>query len=320
MRALVTGCAGFIGSNLARKLLQEGWEVVGLDNLDPYYDLGIKEHNLAQLSVLDGFEMIRGDLNDPQSLDSAFSQPPDVMVHLAARAGVVPSFQDPAGYARANIEGTISLFQAASRAGVDRVVFASSSSIYGETSSIPYREDEPRILPISPYGLTKHNCEGFCRLYWERYGLRCNALRFFTVYGPGQRPDMAVHRFIRNIRSGRPIELYGDGGTYRDYTHISDILEGVTAAMDDFDGFRIYNLGSGRPVTLGEVVETISEQLGREPQVINRPLPPGDMIRTYADISRARDDLGYSPKVDFQAGVASEIEWIAAMEQAGVLR
>jgi len=318
MLALVTGCAGFIGSQLSLHLLESGFEIVGLDNLDPYYDVRIKEQNLIRLKEHSNFSFIKGDINESKDLEVAFSNTPDIVMHLAAKAGVLPSFKNPVDYARVNIDGTLNILEHSKDNDVSKLIFASSSSVYGDTSTVPYNEDEPNLRPISPYGLTKNHCEDYCRAYTKNYGIDINVLRFFTVYGPGQRPDMAITKFILFMLAGKGIDIYGDGNTYRDYTYISDIIDGISGAMNNFKGFNIYNLGRGEPITLHEMVSTISSQLEIKPTLNHKPIPTGDVVKTFADINKAKSQLGYEPKVDFRWGVEQEIQWVKELSSQGM--
>lgn len=310
MLALVTGCAGFIGHHLSRHLLDEGWEVAGLDNFDPYYDIRIKKSNLGKIQDHANFEFIEFDIVDCRNLEAALGQKPDMIVHLAAKAGVRASFEFPVDFARVNMNGTLEILDYTRRNEIKHVVFASSSSVYGETEIRPFKEDDKTISPISPYGMTKYHCENYCRLYTELYGLEINALRFFTVYGPGQRPDMAINQFIRNIMDEKEIPMFGSGEMYRDYTYIDDIVTGIVGSMNYFKGFNIFNLGCGNPVKLNEMIESISDLLNIKPKIRIVASPPGEMSGTYADISRARKLLDYEPITMFRDGVEKEIEWI----------
>jgi len=318
MRILVTGAAGFIGSHLAERLVARGDEVVGLDNFDPFYARATKEANLAALASSKRFTLVEGDLRAPGDLERAFasSTPPDAVVHLAALAGVRPSLADPARYADVNVLGTVRLVEAARARGVRRFVFASSSSVYGADSTPPFKESDPCVRPLSPYAATKRAGELGLSAAHHLYGLDVTCLRFFTVYGPRQRPDLAIHKFARLILAGRPIELYGDGGTSRDYTWIDDILDGVVASLDETGrgapAFRVYNLGGSRTTTLLRLVELISDALGKKPVIEWKPEQPGDMKHTHADVSLAGEALGYAPRVPIEEGIARFAAWVKA--------
>jgi UDP-glucuronate 4-epimerase len=312
-RILVTGGAGFIGSHLCEALVSGGAEVVAFDSFDPFYPRAVKERNLAGLLGRDRFRLVEGDLRDPVAVESAIAAGPfDIVAHLAARAGVRPSLEDPGGYVSTNIEGTAVLLEAMRRAGCFRLVFGSSSSVYGNSRDVPLRESDRVDRPISPYAMTKKAGEELCHVYHHAYGFSVMSLRFFTVYGPRQRPDMAIHRFVRLMEAGLPIQVYGDGATERDYTYFSDIVEGVVAAVDWVrreHGFEIVNLGESVPVRLDELIAELTEATGRQPQIERLPMPVGDVERTCADIGRARQLLGYDPSTGIKEGVEAFVRW-----------
>jgi UDP-glucuronate 4-epimerase len=319
MRVLVTGAAGFIGSHLSERLIARGDEVVGLDNFDAFYPRAIKERNLAALVGAPRFSLVEGDVRAPDDLVRAFAARPDVVVHLAALAGVRPSLADPVRYADVNVLGTVRLTEAARARGVRRLVFASSSSVYGLDSEPPFKESDPCLKPLSPYASTKRAGELGLFAAHHLYDLDVTCLRFFTVYGPRQRPDLAIHKFARLILAGKPIELYGDGSTSRDYTWIDDIIDGVVASLDETGetgeqgrapAFRIYNLGGSRTTTLLELVELLSDALGKKPVIEWRPEQPGDMKRTLADLSFVGRALGYAPRVSIEEGLARFASWV----------
>ena len=314
MRVLVTGAAGFIGSHLSERLVARGDEVVGLDNFDPFYPRAVKERNLATLAASPRFSLVEGDLRRPADLERAFDESrPDCVVHLAALAGVRPSLADPARYADVNVLGTVRVTEAARARGVRRIVFASSSSVYGLDSEPPFKESDPCVRPVSPYASTKRAGELGLFTSHHLYGLDVTCLRFFTVYGPRQRPDLAIHKFARLILAGKPIELFGDGGTSRDYTWVDDIIDGVVASIDEqgrgAPAFRIYNLGGSRTTTLLRLVELLSDALGKKPVVEWQPEQPGDMKRTLADVSLAGRALGYAARVPIEEGIARFAAW-----------
>ncbi|HSZ83049.1 MAG TPA: NAD-dependent epimerase/dehydratase family protein [Polyangia bacterium] len=320
MRVLVTGAAGFIGSHLSERLVARGDEVVGLDNFDAFYPRAVKERNVAALMASPRFSLVDGDVRAPDDLARAFATRPDVVVHLAALAGVRPSLADPARYADVNVLGTVRVTEAARAHGVRRLVFASSSSVYGLDSAPPFKESDPCLKPLSPYASTKRAGELGLFAAHHLYDLDVTCLRFFTVYGPRQRPDLAIHKFARLILAGKPIELYGDGTTSRDYTWIDDIIDGVVASLDQTGeageqgsaarAFRIYNLGGSRTTTLIGLVELLSDALGKKPVIEWRPEQPGDMKRTLADVSFVGRALGYAPRVPIEEGIARFAAWV----------
>jgi UDP-glucuronate 4-epimerase len=316
MRILVTGAAGFIGSHLSERLVARGDEVVGFDNFDPFYPRAVKERNLAGLRP-PRFTLVEGDLRSTADLTRAFAGAPfDAVVHLAALAGVRPSLEDPARYVDVNVLGTTRLTEAARAHGVKRFVFASSSSVYGEGSEPPFKETDPCLRPLSPYASTKRAGELQLFTAHHLYALDVTCLRFFTVYGPRQRPDLAIHKFARHILAGETIQLFGDGSTSRDYTWIDDIIDGVVASIDHqgkgAPEFRIYNLGGSRTTTLLGLVELISNALGKKPVIEWKPEQPGDMKRTLADVSIVGRALGYAPKVPIEEGIARFAAWVKA--------
>jgi len=312
-RFLVTGAAGFIGSWLTERLLERGDRVLGFDNFDPFYDRALKEANLRTALESDRFELVEGDLRDPRAVSRLFrAEPFDAVVHLAARAGVRPSLADPAGYVDTNLTGTVHLLEAMRTAGHRRLVFASSSSVYGNNRKVPFHEEDRVDFPISPYAATKKAGEEICHVYHAVHGFAVLALRFFTAYGPRQRPEMAIHAFTRRIFAGEPIPVFGDGSMERDFTYVDDVVDGVVAAADrvaERDAFHIVNLGESEPIRLGRLVEALEEATGREARIDRRPVPPGDVERTFADISRARELLGYAPRVGLEEGLRRFVAW-----------
>jgi len=318
MKILVTGAAGFIGSHIAASLIADDCEVIGLDNFDPFYDRKLKEANLQGLLASDNFEFIEADIRDHDRMIDIFAAqgPLDAVLHLAARAGVRPSILDPIGYEQVNIGGTLNLLQAAiAQSPVPKFVFASSSSVYGNNSKVPFSEADPVDHPISPYAATKKACELICHTYHHLYELPVTGLRFFTVFGPRQRPDLAINKFARLILAGWPIEMFGDGTTSRDYTYIDDIVAGVRAAIDRCSGYEIINLGSKHPITLSEMIATVADACGRKPEIITKPMQPGDVNRTFADIEKAAALLDYKPTTPFAQGVARQVEWIRSLQK-----
>lgn len=313
-RILVTGAAGFIGSHLVERLLGRGDRIVGVDNFDPFYDRALKEKNLEVARAHAGFEFIEADCTDERQmariLDSGF----DAIVHLAAKAGVRPSIADPLGYTRANVVATQVLLEAARVRSVKRFVFGSSSSVYGNNEKVPFSETDPVDRPISPYAATKRACEVILHAYHHLYGIGVLSLRFFTVYGPRQRPDLAIRKFAELIRKGEPVPFYGDGSTERDYTWIDDIMQGVVAAIDrsrNVPGeFEIINLGESRTTSLSRLVDLIAKAVGEPPILRKLPMQPGDVERTFADVSKAHKLLGYEPTTTVEQGIPRFIEWL----------
>jgi UDP-glucuronate 4-epimerase len=309
----VTGAAGFIGSWLTERLLERGDRVVGFDNFDPFYDRAIKERNLEAARTASGFELVEGDLRDPGAVSALFrGEGYDAVVHLAARAGVRPSLEDPAGYCETNLTGTAYLLEAMRAADCRRLVFASSSSVYGNNRKVPFSEDDRVDFPISPYAATKKAGEELCHVYHAVHGFSILALRFFTAYGPRQRPEMAIHAFTRRLFAGDPIPVFGDGSMERDFTYVDDVVAGVVGAVDHAIAertFTILNLGESEPIRLGDLVSALEAATGRQARIDRRPVPPGDVERTFADVSRARAMLGYAPSVDLEEGLRRFVAW-----------
>ena len=303
MRVLLTGGAGFIGSHLLERLLARGDDVAVIDDFNPYYDPAIKRRNLPAPG---GFRLHERDIRDSAAIVA--QEKPDVVVHLAARAGVRPSLADPALYESVNVGGTLALLEACRRNGVGRFVFASSSSVYGN-GSVPFSESDEPLAPISPYGISKLMGEHYVRIYSHLHGIRATCLRFFTVYGPRQRPDMAIHAFTAAIAAGREIPVFGDGTTERDYTYVTDILQGILAALDRPEPFAVYNLGESRTVPLRRLIELLEEYVGRKAIVKRLPEQAGDVQRTCASIDRARAQLGYAPAVSLEEGLREFVAW-----------
>ena len=320
MRILVTGAAGFIGSNLTDRLLASGHAVLGLDNFNDFYDPELKRRNLKSAQASPNFEGVTGDILDEALLDSVFSRfKPERIVHLAAWAGVRPSIQRPALYQKVNVEGTTNLLERARHNGIRHFVFASSSSVYGDRVEVPFRETDNVDYPISPYAATKKAGELLCHTWHHLFGMHVACLRFFTVYGPRQRPEMAIHQFTRLIEDGLPVPMFGDGSTSRDYTFIEDIVDGIMAAIERVQGYRVYNLGESQTISLRDLIALIGRHVGKTPHIDQRPLQPGDVTRTFADVSRARAELGYDPHVGVDEGVRRFVEWFRA-DRAGAGR
>jgi len=311
-RVLVTGAAGFIGGHCCRALLDAGYEVVGIDNFDPFYDRAIKEQALGEMRKREGFTFREGDIRDTEAVRGALEGVYAVL-HLAARAGVRPSIEQPALYSSINVEGTVVLLEECQQLGIRRFVFGSSSSVYGDTTPPPFREDAQALDPISPYAATKRAGELLCQVYRHLYDARIAALRFFTVYGPRQRPDLAIHKFTRLIHEGRPIQQYGDGSMERDHTHVDDIVKGVLGALrwiaSDEPAFEVFNLGESRTVRLDRLIQLIADALGAKPTIERLPPQPGDVQRTFADISKAREVLGYHPNIALEDGIPAFVAW-----------
>jgi UDP-glucuronate 4-epimerase len=293
MRILVTGGAGFIGSHLCERLLQDGHEVIALDNFNHFYDPAIKRRNVEAALTDPAYSLVEGDILDTACLETVVDSKLDAVVHQ-----------------RVNIEGTLNLLEACRRRDVRRFVFASSSSVYGGRSEVPFCETDNVMNPISPYAATKVAGEALCYTYHHLFGIQVNALRFFTVYGPRQRPEMAIHMFADRILKGEEITLFGDGESSRDYTYISDIIDGITAAIDRCDGCAILNLGGSTTTSLNRLVALIGARLGRTPLIRRLPDQPGDVPITYADVSSARSRLDYCPKVGIKEGIARTCDWL----------
>jgi UDP-glucuronate 4-epimerase len=312
MKLLVTGAAGFIGSHLVDRLLSCGLHVVGIDNFDDFYDPAIKRRNLAMAASNPALELVEADIRDHEAL-RALPDDIDTVVHLAARAGVRPSIQEPLLYQDVNVRGTQELLQLAREREIRKFLFGSSSSVYGDSDRVPFSEDDPVDRPISPYAATKRAGELICHAYHHLFGISVVALRFFTVYGPRQRPDLAIHKFTRLLDEGVPIPQFGDGTTRRDYTHISDILQGIESAIDYLEihpeAYEIVNLGESDTVELTRLIRLLGEALDVEPRVERLPAQPGDVRQTFADITKARELLGYDPQVGIEQGITEFVEW-----------
>ena len=362
MKALVTGAAGFIGSYMSERLLRDGWKVVGVDNFDDFYDPKIKRRNVAGCLKNKNFQLIEADIRDGNAMDKAVGNGVEIIIHLAARAGVRPSIAQPMLYADVNINGTMVLLEAAKKHKVSKFIFGSSSSVYGNNKKIPFSEDDSVDFPISPYAATKKAGELICHTYHHLYGICITSLRFFTVYGPRQRPDLAIHKFAKLIEQGKPIPVYGDGSMMRDFTYIDDIIDGTVAAINRLTshepqttnhksrlsavapalhstqcgggsakaeatndelrttpapstvegshGFNIYNLGNANPISVNDLVTKLERALGKKAIREYLPPQPGDVERTFADITKAARELGYNPKTTIEQGLAKFVEWL----------
>lgn len=323
-QVLVTGAAGFIGSNLVDRLCESGHRVIGLDNFDDFYPPEVKWSNIRAVVDREEFTLVRGDIRDKALLARVFRENQiSQVVHLAARAGVRPSLKDPGLYEEVNVLGTINLLEESRRAKVEHFILASSSSVYGVNNRVPFREDERVDRPASPYAATKAACELFCSTYNHLFGIPITALRFFTVYGPRQRPEMAIHYFTRMIDEGKEINVFGGDASQRDYTYIDDIVDGIVGAMNFRQpGFNVFNLGDSRPVSLGYLIQVIEKVLGKKARIQTAAFQPGDVPVTHADISKAKELLDYQPKVTIEEGVTRFVEWYrktAAPVRAGAV-
>jgi UDP-glucuronate 4-epimerase len=312
MNFFVTGGAGFIGSHVCERLLRNGHRVSVLDDLNPFYEPALKQGNLNALARSGGdrFQFIRGDITDRAFVDAVFDAARfNQVIHLAARAGVRPSLEEPALYQRVNVEGTVNILEAARTHSVRKFIIASSSSVYGLNSKVPFSESDPIFNPISPYAASKLACEALGHVYHHIYGLDVVMLRFFTVYGPGQRPDLAIHKFAKLMRAGKPIPVFGDGSTARDYTYIDDIVGGVIACTEREFGFDIFNLGESHTVTLARLIELLEQSLGLPALVERQSVQPGDVPITFANVDKARQKLGYNPSTPIESGLAKFADW-----------
>ena len=312
MKIFVTGTAGFIGMHVAESLLADGHEVVGLDNFNDYYDVSLKEARFQRLEKRNGFTQIRGDLSNYELLTENFElHEPQLVCHLAAQAGVRYSLQNPAAYQKSNLEGHLNILEACRHAKIKRLVYASSSSVYGGNKKIPFSESDPVDNPVSLYAATKKADELMSHTYTHLYGLQTVGLRFFTVYGPWGRPDMAYWTFTEAMLKGAAIPVFNYGKMERDFTYITDIVAGVKAALfaEGLDPYEIFNLGNNRPENLMDFIKTLASALGIEPKMEMLPMQPGDVPVTFADISKARKKLGYAPQTAFSAGLPEFIKW-----------
>lgn len=314
MKILITGGAGFIGSHTAARFGALGHEIVILDDFNDYYDPAIKRDNVKKL-VPESAVVIEGDIRDKNAVAEAYSHGIDAVIHLAARAGVRPSLEDPELYISTNISGTFNLLEGARQHGVKKFLFASSSSVYGVNDKVPFAEDDLLQKTISPYAMTKLAGEHMCSNYSHLYGIQTICLRFFTVYGPGQRPDLAIHKFCQKIWDGVGIDQYGDGSTRRDYTYIDDIVDGIVGAFRYEDKlFDIFNLGESETTTLKKLIEQIELAVGKKAKVNVMPEQPGDVPRTFADVSKAKKVLGYNPETKISEGLPRFVDWFMARQ------
>jgi UDP-glucuronate 4-epimerase len=332
MNFLVTGGAGFIGSHVCERLLRDGHRVWAFDDLNNFYDPQFKQRNLKEIQAVAGgcaaaaahrrrgsaaatqfehsFEFVHSDITDRAALDEIFSSVKfDQVIHLAARAGVRPSLAEPALYQRVNVEGTVNVLEAARKSGVKKITIASSSSVYGVNSKVPFSECDPIVSAISPYAASKLACEALGHTWHHIYKMDVAMLRFFTVYGPRQRPDLAIYKFAKLMTAGKPIPVFGDGSAARDYTFVMDTLDGIIACTKQEFGYEIFNLGESQTVSLARMIELLEAALGKKAVIDRQPLQPGDVPITFADISKARAKLGYNPQVKFETGIKLFAEW-----------
>ena len=310
MKALITGAAGFIGSHLTERLLADGWQVTGLDNFDDFYDPQIKRRNIANCLKNKNFRLIEADIRDNTAVDKTIAGGIDVIIHLAAKAGVRPSIADPTLYADVNINGTMVLLEAAKKHNVKKFIFGSSSSVYGNNKKVPFSEDDNVDFPISPYAATKKAGELLCYTYSHLYDISITCLRYFTVYGPRQRPDLAIHKFAKLIEQDKPIPVYGDGSMMRDFTYIDDIINGTVTAAQNCAGFNIYNLGESSPISVNDLIAELEKALGKKAVKESLPPQPGDVEQTYADVTKSVRELGYNPSTPIQTGLAKFVDWL----------
>lgn len=311
---LVTGAAGFIGSSLAEELIEEGNVVIGIDNFCNFYDIKIKENNIKELVKNENFRLYREDIRNRESISKIFSENKiDVVVHLAAMAGVRPSIENPILYQEVNCMGTQNILEEMKNHNVDKLVMASSSSVYGNCKEVPFREDMIVDYAISPYAATKKANEVMTHVYHKLFNMNVIMLRFFTVYGPKQRPDLAINKFTRLMLEGKKIPMFGDGTTSRDYTYIDDIVDGIIKScnyvLENKNVYEILNLGNSSPVSLKEMIETIGKALNIKPNIEQLPMQPGDVERTFADVSKAKRLIGYEPKISFEDGIKEFVNW-----------
>lgn len=309
MAILVTGAAGFIGSHLCEELMAENRKLVALDNFDPYYSSEIKENNVKKIVNDSQSNLVREDIRNTKKVRRVFEKHNiQKVVHLAARGGVRSSVENPSIYEEINVGGTINLLDLAAEYEVENFIYGSSSSVYGDIDEVPFREDGP-TNPISPYAASKLSAEIFCKTYSQLHDLNTTILRFFTVYGPRQRPMMAIHKFTRLIEEGKEIPMYGDGTSKRDYTYIDDIVSGIMSALEKNYDFEVFNLGKNETVELKRLVTIIEEKLGKEARIDRQPMPKGDVPVTFADISKAKDFLDYEPRTSIWEGIGKFVEW-----------
>ena len=321
MNILITGGAGFIGSHLSEKIIGLGHRVICIDNFNDYYDPAIKELNLKNIVDDKNFTLYRADILDRTALKEIFSAHNiDIVIHLAARAGVRPSLSNAVLYEKVNVEGTINLLENCREKAIKRFIFASSSSVYGGNKKTPFSESDKVDFPVSPYAATKKSGELICYTYHHLYDISIFAFRFFTVYGPRQRPEMAIHKFARKIFNGDPIEVYGDGSSSRDYTYIDDIVNGIIASLDLVNGYEVLNLGNSYPVKLSDMVKLIEDKADRKALIKYAGIQPGDVFTTYADIEKARKLIKYDPGIPIEEGMGYFIDWYKEKIEEGIYK
>jgi len=320
MNILVTGGAGFIGSHLCEKLIDLGQKVTCIDNFNDFYNPEIKENNIINIASSSNFKLYREDICSYSKIDEIFSRSKiDIVIHLAARAGVRPSISMPHLYGETNVLGTTNILECCKKYGVKRLIFASSSSVYGGNKKIPFSEDDRVDCPVSPYAATKKAGELLCYTYYHLYKLSIFCFRFFTVYGPRQRPEMAIHKFTRHIFKNKPIEIYGDGTSSRDYTYIEDIIAAITNSLDKIRGYEIINLGNSKPIKLSDLVNLIGQTIGKKPLIHYADFQPGDVFTTCADIRKAKKMIKYQPKTSIEKGLEKFITWYGKARKEGNL-
>lgn len=321
MKILVTGAAGFIGSHLVEKLLHHQHEVLGIDNFNDYYDPKIKESNLRQALDYSTFTLVRDDILNADALQTIFTDGGfEAVIHLAAKTGVRPSITDPLSYYKNNIEGTLHLLEFCKRSGIKKFIFASSSSVYGNNEKVPFAEDDNVDHPISPYAASKKAAELICYNYHHLYDIDVYALRFFTAYGPRQRPDMAIHKFTRLILEDKPVPVFAEGKLKRDFTFIDDIVDGIINALRVVKGFEVINLGESKAISVIELIQVIERHLGKKADIKMLPAQPGDVNETFADITKAKRLINYKPKVDINNGIPRFIQWYLDQQRSNTLR
>jgi len=318
LKILITGAAGFIGSKLTEALIRRGDEIVCIDNFNDFYDPQIKRKNIEPFLDTKAFELVGGDIRNLELVDDVFKKTePEAVVHLAAMAGVRPSLEAPNIYFDVNVTGSLNILQSIRKYGKPKLCFASSSSVYGGNKKVPFSEEDDVSRPVSPYAASKRAAEIMCYTFHHLYDLPIHCHRFFTVYGPGQRPEMAIHKFVRRILLGKPLPMFGDGGSKRDYTYIDDILDGVIKSLDQCEGYRIYNFGESSTISLADLITLIEKTIGKKAQIERHDDQPGDVPITFADITRAKEELGYDPKVSVVEGLKRFFDWYKEMKLPG---
>ena len=321
MNIVVTGGAGFIGSHLCEKLISLGSKIICIDDFDNFYNPAIKENNISEVTGSNHFKLYRSDITNPTQMEKIFSENSiDMVIHLAARAGVRPSIQNPLLYERVNILGTMNLLECCKKYNISKFIFASSSSVYGGNKKIPFSEKDNVDHPISPYAATKKAGELICYTYYDLYKISIYCLRFFTVYGPRQRPEMAIHKFTRQILKGEDIEIYGDGSSSRDYTYIDDVISGILSSLEQIGGFEVINLGNSNTVKLIDLIRLIEITTGEKGNLKFTKSQPGDVFITYADIRKARKMLKYLPKTNIKEGLVKFVNWYKEKRKEGLLK